>query len=95
MPYIDQHRREALAAPIFKLQYELERLGFEEGDLNYVISRLVGFYFQQRRRYFTIARIRGVLANVAEEFYRRMAAPYEDAAIRKNGDIPEYENREE
>ena len=90
MPYIAQDRRELLDPAIVTLQGELERLDFGEGDLNYVISRLVGFYFQQRRRYFTIARVCGVLANVAEEFYRRMAAPYEDAAIRKNGDIPEY-----
>ena len=25
------------------------------------------------------------------EFYRRIAAPYEDRAIAKNGDIPEYQ----
>jgi len=51
----------------------------------------VGFYFKQRHRYFTIARVTGVLQNVSQEFYRRMAGPYEDDAIQKNGDIPEYE----
>lgn len=90
MPYIAPERREKLDQAINHLQVELAGLGLEEGDLNYTISRLVGFYFQVQRRYFTIARVCGVLANVADEFYRRMAAPYEDAAIEKNGDIPEF-----
>lgn len=91
MPYIARDRREKLDPVIGLLQDELNFGGFSEGELNYVLSRFVGHYFRKQRRYYTIARVTGVLQNVAQEFYRRMAAPYEDEAIQKNGDIPEYE----
>jgi hypothetical protein len=58
--------------------------------MNYTISRLVGAAFEEQPRYHTIARVTGVLKNVADEFYRRIAAPYEDSAIEKNGDVGEF-----
>jgi hypothetical protein len=32
----------------------------------------------------------GVIENVKQEFYRRLASKYEDAKIEQNGDIIEY-----
>jgi hypothetical protein len=40
--------------------------------------------------YNKIAMITGVLENIKQEFYRRIAAPYEDTKIIQNGDIKEY-----
>ncbi len=91
MPYIAQDRRDKFDPSIEELQTQLQALGNSEGDLNYVISRLIGSAFQDETRYHMIARVRGVLGDVGDEFYRRLAVPYEDMAIAKNGDIPEYE----
>lgn len=90
MPYITDERRRDLDETINHLNYVLEFLGNEAGDLNYVISRVIGYKFKLNSRYATIAEITGVLENVKQEFYRRVAAPYEDKAIIKNGDIKEY-----
>jgi hypothetical protein len=90
MPYITDEKREGLDGAIEDLQAELSREGRGEGDLNYVISRLVGGAFEDEPRYHTIARVTGVLENVKQEFYRRVAVPYEDDAASVNGDINEY-----
>lgn len=90
MPYIAQERRRVLDTDIESLQKNLQNLGNNEGDLNYVISRLLGAAFLHETRYYIIARVSGVLANVKDEFYRRLAVPYEDEAIEKNGDVPEF-----
>jgi hypothetical protein len=37
-----------------------------------------------------IAMITGVLENIKQEFYRRVASNYEDKKILENGDIKEY-----
>ena len=89
MPYITAEKREALDEHIEALQQELH-LADDEGALNYALSRIVGSVFEDEPRYHTIARITGVLENVKQEFYRRVAAPYEEQAMHKNGDIPEY-----
>jgi hypothetical protein len=40
--------------------------------------------------YSKIAMATGVLENIKQEFYRRVASPYEDKKINENGDIREY-----
>lgn len=90
MPYITRERRDFLDPLIEPLQDELESLGFVEGDLNYVITRLIAYYFLKCLRYHSNARIQGVLTDVGKEFYRRAVEPYEDAAKDSNGDVPEF-----
>jgi hypothetical protein len=92
MPYISLDRRDPLDGPIEALQEELANLGRTPGDLNYVITRLIGNYFQSETCYSTIALICGVLDNVKAEFYRRVAGPYEDHAIHRSGDVEEFYN---
>ena len=41
------------------------------------------------RRYWTIALVVGVFKNIADEFYRRYAVPYEDEKIAEHGDVYE------
>lgn len=59
------------------------------GDLNYSISKLCAMLAKDIS-YSKIAIITGVLENVKQEFYRRLAIPYEDAKIKENGDLTEF-----
>jgi len=90
MPYIEQDLRNQLDYHIECVQKTLLALGNTEGDLNYSITRLVAAAFLNEPRYFSIARVSGVLENVYSEFYRRIGVPYEKSAIEKNGDVAEY-----
>lgn len=56
-----------------------------DGELNYVVTKLLkGIY---PLRYFHINRAIGLLECVKQEFYRRVAAPYEDKKIKESGDV--------
>ena len=57
------------------------------GDVNYVIYRILLGWWKHERRYHTICNIMGTLSSVTQEFYRKIAAPYEDQAENKNGPI--------
>lgn len=59
------------------------------GDINYVFSRIMSAVMGNVS-YPKIAIITGVLENIKQEFYRRVAAPYENIKIQQNGDIREY-----
>ena len=87
MPYIEQDSRLGFDAPISELKPE------KAGELNYVISRICADYSARKgKKYSNLNEVMGVLTCVAQEFYRRIAAPYEDEKIRENGDIKGYEN---
>jgi hypothetical protein len=101
MPYVKQEHRQALDPSIRELAgrvAELARAMPEEtsfaGLLNYACSSLAIQVLEARFgriRYGTIATVTGVFKNVADEFYRRVAGPYEDRQIEANGDLPLYE----
>ena len=95
MPYITEERRDMLDPEIEMLQGAITSQGDEPGDLNYVLSRLVGRVWMNTPRYKTICMVIGTLVCVALEFYRRVASGYEDKAIRKNYDIIEYRGKHE
>lgn len=59
------------------------------GDINYFVSRLIG-QLMGDVSYGKICIITGVLENIKQEYYRRVASPYEDKKITENGDIKEY-----
>ena len=59
------------------------------GVLNYIITRICAKIITDVS-YPKIAIITGVLENVKQEFYRRLASPYEDKKINQNGDVNEY-----
>ena len=104
MPYIPQKDRPRLDPLIDELAGELKKIGDEyneteqgkyptayAGLLNYAVSRLVGKFALITLRYWTVALLTGVLENIKQEFYRRVASPYEDKQIVKNLDVPENE----
>jgi hypothetical protein len=59
------------------------------GEINYCFSRILAKSMGQIS-YSKIAMITGVLENVKQEFYRRIATSYEEKKIIENGDIKEY-----
>lgn len=77
MPYIPQDAREdAAVEPV------------TPGELNYAVTRLVAEYVEQQGlNYAVINDVVGALEGAKLEFYRRVAAPYEDRKIEQNGDV--------
>jgi len=106
MPYINQSDRTSLDPLIDKLAEEIVTKAKASGHdsafaglLNYSCTRLalkiVRLQFGAMR-YWIVATVTGVFKNVGDEFYRRLASPYEDKQIVKNGDVDLYrEYREE
>jgi hypothetical protein len=61
------------------------------GRINYSFSRILAGLMKEPS-YNKIAMITGVLENIKQEYYRRVASSYEDKKIVQNGDIKEYKN---
>jgi hypothetical protein len=59
------------------------------GRINYCFSRVLSIVMGDVS-YSKIAMATGVLENIKQEFYRRIAELYEDKKILENGDIKEY-----
>ncbi|PIQ73980.1 MAG: hypothetical protein CO002_03030 [Candidatus Portnoybacteria bacterium CG_4_8_14_3_um_filter_44_10] len=92
MPYIKQEQRITLDKHIERLAEEIKKLSAGDdktafaGLLNYSCTKLA-LALIPKRGYAFIALITGVFKNIADEFYRRYAAPYEDEKIKENGDV--------
>jgi len=101
MPYIPVEQREACDGLIEALAGEIVRLAEAAGDsgafaglLNYACTRLALQIVHRRfgrLRYWLIALLTGIFKNIADEFYRRLAGPYEDRQMLKSGDVDLYE----
>jgi len=81
MPYIKQEDRQALrpTAP------DVAR---SAGELNYQFTMLARDYIENNGLcYQSINDVLGALDGASKEFYRRVAAPYEDTMIHANGDV--------
>ena len=79
MPYIDQKRR---------LELRNNDTVETPGELNYMISKICQEYLMSHNlKYQTINDIVGALEGAKLEFYRRIAAPYENDKIEQNGDV--------
>lgn len=94
MPYIDKEDRQRLDSAVESAIMALGGKPIEKslGDLNYLISRVAAGLIREPS-YSKIAMVTGVLENVKQELYRRMASPYEDKKIAENGDIKEYSSK--
>jgi len=57
------------------------------GELNYILTMIINNYWQTNGGYRAINDIVGALEGAKLEFYRRVAAPYEDQKIKENGDV--------
>lgn len=60
----------------------------EAGELNFLLTSIGTEYVTKNGlSYHTINDVMGAFACAAQEFYRRVAADYEDLAIIRNGDV--------
>lgn len=83
MPYITKMDRADLDETLDKVPG-----AFNEGELNYQITRIIDKYLKQEGIYYgNINACIGVLECAKLELYRRIASPYEDAKKEVNGDV--------
>ncbi len=97
MPYIAPELRQKFDPLIEALAEKLAQEAQAAGDpgalaglLNYACTALALKAARRRfgpLRYWLIALITGVFQNIGQEFYRRLAAPYEEQQIIKSGDV--------
>ena len=100
MPYIPPRHREhldplidQLADQIVRQADTLDQEAAFAGLLNYACTRLALKIIRLRfgrLRYWLIALISGTFKNISDEFYRRLAAPYEDRQMEIHGDVDLY-----
>lgn len=77
MPYIKKEQR-----------FDVSIVTGEPGHLNYAITKLCDNYLRfVGKSYSNINAVIGALECAKQEFYRRIATPYEDRKIIKNGDV--------
>jgi hypothetical protein len=83
MPYINKDRRTSLQSGSIPSDGVIS-----PGDLNYMFTCLINKYVAHRgTNYQAINDVVGALEGAKLEFYRRVAAPYEDQKILENGDV--------
>ena len=86
MPYIKVEERDRLN----QLVQDMSRARLEtEGTLNYLITQLCQAYVRQNPPfgYKVVNAVIGALECAKQEYYRRIAASYEDKKIAENGDV--------
>jgi len=87
LPYIKADNRNKYEKILEELVKILKTLPPEEidGELNYVVTKILKEIYPLR--YFHINKAIGVLECAKLEYYRRVAAPYEDTKIQESGDV--------
>jgi hypothetical protein len=87
MPYITKELRTAVDKKVKDLASAVKECGKENraGVLNYSISSLLKELYDLR--YTEVNEAVGMLECTKQEYYRRVAAPYEDKKIKENGDV--------
>lgn len=86
MPYIKKEDRaeiDPLIEPViqFLLTQPPEKV---DGEINYIVTKVLKKLYPLK--YYHINRAMGVLECIKQEYYRRVAAGYEDQKARENGD---------
>ena len=85
MPYIKDSERQRFAAALTAIESNVPH---GPGELNYLISSILCLYSRQSPlNYARINEIIGAMDAAKLEFYRRVAAPYEDKKVAENGDV--------
>jgi hypothetical protein len=89
MPYIDDIRRNHFFVSLDDLKNDMDDINnLSAGDLNYLVFNLAVQYIRLKgKNYNNISDAMKALTGAAHEIERRVLDPYEDAAIKKNGDI--------
>ena len=70
------------------LQKTIVEKGISSGEFNYVLTKIAQLYLERHTTcYSTIADVVAGFECAKLEFYRRVAAPYEDRKREINGDV--------
>jgi len=87
LPYIKAENRKKYEKILEELVKILKTLSPEkiDGELNYIVTKILKEIYPLR--YFHINKAVGVLECIKLEYYRRVAAPYEDQKIKDAGDV--------
>jgi ribosomal protein S3AE len=87
LPYIKPEKRTKYEKPVNELIATLKALSSEEvdGELNYIITKILKNIYPLK--YHHLNKAIGVLECAKQEFYRRVASPYEDLKIKENTDV--------
>lgn len=85
MPYIKQTDRLKLDKVLDEYMKVADNL--TAGELNFLISSMIWYLFDNKKGYTKANELMGVLSGVSQEFYRRRVAPYEVEKINENGDL--------
>lgn len=79
MPYLDKAVRASL---------DDGRKALKGGELNYQMSKLLNDFVQMKGiSYATINEAMGAIESAKQEFYRRVAAPYETLKAMQNSEV--------
>jgi len=88
MPYITQEDRDRIQESVDCCPSQFGIVARSAGELNYVLTSIIVEYLEENGlSYATCNEIMGVLDCARQEFYRRVVTPYEDKAIKRNGDV--------
>jgi len=79
MPYITEEAKQSDHMVMWSPQ--------TAGELNFIITTFIRDYYLAKPSYQSINDIVGALEGAKLEFYRRVAAPYEDLKMKENGDV--------
>ena len=83
MPYLKQEDKDRLT-----LSYKPRGSPQNPGELNYLFTVIIDRYLLEHGlNYQHINDIVGALDGAKAEFYRKVAAPYEEEKIQNNGDV--------
>ncbi len=94
MPYIKQANKLLLNDAINNINDIVLEHGANSGIVNFIINQITSSIltnYGSHLEYQTIQDIIGVFECAKLEFYRRVAARYEDRKINENGDISSYQ----
>jgi len=89
MPYIKDEDRDPICNVIDYVISPISRQEKKAGACNYAITLLLDGVFDtfENPSYDKINTVMGILECVKQEYYRRIAIPYEEAKRRENGDV--------
>ena len=86
MPYINQKRRRDIMG-VGEAYIDTREI-ISVGELNFAVTMLCKDYLELKGlKYSTINDIIGVLECAKQEFYQRVAVPYEQDKCMENGDV--------
>ena len=87
MPYVNSESRDRFRVALNSVRAAIGA-ACTPGDLNYVLTKVALAYVEARGENYThINDVLGALEGAKQEFYRRVAVPYENQKIVENGDV--------